>query len=168
MPVLDDDILLRLAERLGVALTRKAWVVATAESCTGGWLSKCMTDVVGSSAWFDRGFVTYSNAAKQELLGVKRVTLQGQGAVSSAVVVEMAAGALARSDADLAIALSGIAGPGGATLDKPVGLVWIAWQQRGHEAVTRSFVFPGGRDAVRRQAVAAAFESLLALCDGAA
>jgi nicotinamide-nucleotide amidase len=133
--------------------------IAVAESCTGGGLAAALTSVAGSSDWFDRGFVTYSNAAKQELLGVSAATLKRFGAVSEEVARQMARGALAGSRATLAVSITGIAGPGGATPGKPVGLVWIAWARK--SSITgRRFHFKGGRAAVRRQAVAAALEGL--------
>lgn len=143
-----------LAASVGVALTRVGWRVTLAESCTGGWVAKAITDVPGSSAWFERGFVTYSNEAKQELLGVSPKLLADQGAVSAGVVEAMAWGALKASPADLALAISGIAGPDGGTADKPVGRVWFAVVVRGGQAQSQSHDFQGNRDAVRRAAVA--------------
>jgi len=118
-----DGKLAALVESLARELGAHGWKLATAESCTGGWIAKCCTDRAGSSAWFDRGFVTYSNAAKRDMLGVDGETLETAGAVSEPTVLAMAAGALAHSEAGLALAISGIAGPGGATDDKPVGTV---------------------------------------------
>ncbi len=148
---------------LGRALQANNWSMAAAESCTGGWLAKSVTDVAGSSAWFDRGFVTYSNLSKQELLGVLPETLQQYGAVSEATVREMALGALRHSQADCSVAISGIAGPGGATMDKPVGLVWLAWGLRDGMVQARAFHFAGDREAVRAQAVLAGMEGLLGM-----
>jgi nicotinamide-nucleotide amidase len=152
-----------LAQRLAEDLVHQGRMLAVAESCTGGWLAKCLTDVAGSSAWFERGFVTYTNAAKREMLGVSAATLDEHGAVSEAVVREMAQGVLANSPADVAVAISGIAGPGGGTPDKPVGTVCFAWAARDglEEVVTRRF--DGDRDAVRRQAVQYALARLLDL-----
>ncbi len=135
--------------------------LAVAESCTGGWLAKCLTDIAGSSRWFERGFVTYSNAAKQEMLGVLPATLQRDGAVSESVVREMAAGAIEHSAADIAVAISGIAGPGGAVPGKPVGTVCfgIAIKGNGYQLDTK--YFEGDREAVRRQSVAYALSRLL-------
>ena len=135
--------------------------MATAESCTGGLVAGAITDIAGSSEWFERGFVTYSNEAKIELLGVRPETLARFGAVSEATAREMAAGALERSRADIAVAVTGIAGPAGGTQDKPVGLVWLAWAIRnGHvEAVSRRF--DGGRAAVRDASVAVALAGLV-------
>ncbi|MDQ2696486.1 MAG: nicotinamide-nucleotide amidohydrolase family protein, partial [Pseudomonadota bacterium] len=138
----------------------------TAESCTGGWIAKVITDVAGSSAWFERGFVTYSNAAKAELLGVAEATLGGHGAVSGETVAAMAAGALSYSRADLAVAVSGVAGPDGGSPGKPVGTVWLAWAVRGGGCRTRRYVFAGDREAVRRQAVLAALEGILDVLAG--
>ena len=141
-----------LAEQVGEALLKRGRVLATAESCTGGWVAKLVTDVAGSSQWFDRGFVTYSNPAKQAMLGVSADTLARHGAVSRATAIEMARGALRNSDADLTVAVTGIAGPSGGTDRKPVGLVWygLAWREVGqiHDYATKS-VFPSGREMVR-------------------
>ena len=160
-PAPDDAELQGLAAQLGVRLTATGRRLALAESCTGGWVAKVVTDVVGSSRWFDRGFVTYTNESKQELLGVPAEVLAGEGAVSAATVAAMAQGALARSRAQLSCAISGIAGPGGATPDKPVGLVWFAWALRDGDARSEHRVFAGDRAAVRRQAVAHALRGLL-------
>ena len=158
----DDAKLSVLARRVAAVLDDRAWMLATAESCTGGWIAKLLTDIPGSSAWFHGGFVTYSNAAKTEMLGVPATLLAGTGAVSQAVVEAMATGAQRRSGAALAVAVSGIAGPGGGTPDKPVGTVWFAWA--GPEGVLRTDVslFPGDREAVRRHTVAGALEGVLA------
>ncbi len=151
---------LALAESLGQCLQSKGLMLATAESCTGGWLAKTITDIAGSSQWFDCGFVTYSNQAKERLLGVSADTLAAQGAVSEATVREMVAGALARSRADWAVAISGIAGPGGGTPDKPVGFVCFAWGPR--HALIRScgLYLEGDREGIRRQAVLFALRQL--------
>jgi len=150
-----------LSQQLANTLLQQHKQLAVAESCTGGWLAKCLTDIPGSSRWFERGFVTYSNAAKQEMLGVPPATLQREGAVSEAVVAEMAAGALQHSAADLAIAISGIAGPGGAVPGKPVGTVCFGTAQKDKEVQSDTQHFEGDRDAVRRQAVAWALARLL-------
>jgi len=158
-----DPGLFDLARRVGAALHARGWMLASAESCTGGWIGQCVTMVPGSSAWYDRGFITYTNAAKRQLLGVREQTLHAHGAVSEATVLEMALGALERSDAQLSVSVSGIAGPDGGTADKPVGTVWIGWARRGGSAHARGFVFAGDREAVRRQAVVAGLEGVLAL-----
>lgn len=160
-----DEALARLAQELGRALSRRGWTVTAAESCTGGWLCKLITDVAGSSGWFERGFVTYSNDAKRELLGVGADTLAEDGAVSEAAVRQMAAGALQRSAADLAVAVSGIAGPGGGSAEKPVGTVWLAWARQGGEAVAAHGVFSGDREAVRRAALRKALSGLLEMTE---
>lgn len=157
----DDRALAKLAEQAGTALKQRGRRLCTAESCTGGWLAKCMTDVAGSSAWFERGFVTYSNASKQELLGVDAALLDQYGAVSAETVEAMAAGALRCSRADLVVAISGIAGPGNDGSTKPVGTVWFAWQWRDAAVATHCDIFPGDRDAVRRQAVATALRIIV-------
>ena len=151
-----------LAEALGTMLQRAGRVAAAAESCTGGWVAKLITDIPGSSGWFDRGFVTYSNEAKQELLGVRGGTLATHGAVSEATAREMAAGAIAHSRADLAVAITGIAGPGGGSAEKPVGTVWIAWGRRGAEPEAECHHFEGQRGEVRAQAAAEALRGLIA------
>ncbi len=144
-----DELLTRLAE----ALKTNGWMLATAESCTGGWIAKVCTDMTGSSAWFERGFVTYSNEAKQDMLGVQAETLVQYGAVSEAVTFEMAAGALQHSRAHIAVAVSGIAGPGGATPGKPVGTVCFGWAVKNGTVRTETCHFDGDREAVRKQSV---------------
>ena len=138
-----------LAERLRAAHD----ALVTAESCTGGWIAKCLTDIAGSSDWFDSGMVVYSYEAKQALLGVRPQTLEQHGAVSRETVIEMVSGALVNSGASVAVAVTGIAGPGGGSADKPVGTVWIAWKRRGGYARAQAFHFDGDREAVRRQTV---------------
>lgn len=159
----NDKALRQLTTRIAKRLRRAGLTIVTAESCTGGLLAKLLTDIAGSSGYFDRGWVTYSNAAKRSELGVPVSTLARHGAVSEAVVLAMAAGALRRSKARVAIAVTGIAGPAGATPGKPVGTVWIAWglRRRGRiEAYAVRFRFRGGRDAIRRQAARAALDGL--------
>jgi len=150
-----------LARRLATFLLERDLTLAVAESCTGGWVAKCLTDIAGSSQWFERGFVTYSNRSKQEMLGVSAGTLDSQGAVSEATVREMAAGVLQHSPADLALAISGIAGPGGDVPGKPVGTVCFAWVTRGGGRRVETRHFSGDREAVRRQSVEHALEGLL-------
>lgn len=159
----DDDTLYTLAEDLGRVLLQRGWRLVTAESCTGGWIAECVTAIAGSSGWFDRGYVTYSNAAKTGMLGVAPGLIETHGAVSPAVVRAMAAGALKHSQAQVAVAVSGIAGPSGGTPEKPVGTVWFAWQQQGAEATARCTWLAGERRAVRRQAVEVALRGLLEL-----
>jgi nicotinamide-nucleotide amidase len=160
---MNDDYIYLAAEQLGIALGIHR--LAVAESCTGGWLCQAITDIPGSSRWFDRGFITYSNEAKQEMLGVPAAILETYGAVSAETVRAMVAGVLERSPADCAVAVSGIAGPGGATPGKPVGTVWFAWQRRGGECVTRREQFDGNRRKVRYQAVITALRGTLAQYD---
>lgn len=155
-----DAELLALASEVADEVQRCRLMLVTAESCTGGWIAKTLTDLPGSSAWFDAGVVTYSYEAKEALLGVNPRTLELTGAVSEETVLEMVAGALARFGAGVAVAVTGIAGPTGGTSDKPVGTVWIGWKCRGGYAHARMFRFPGDREAVRRQTVAAALEGL--------
>ncbi len=149
-------IVMALADQL----QRRGWWLACAESCTGGGIAAALTDVAGSSTWFDRGFVTYSNQAKQDMLGVSPDTLARFGAVSRETVIEMARGALARSRAQLSVAVSGIAGPGGGSPDKPVGTVWIAWAAPGETSAVCEH-FAGDRAAVRSSAIDAALRGLL-------
>lgn len=156
-----DQPLYDLAERVGMLLKSRGLMLATAESCTGGWVGQAITMVPGSSDWFERGFVVYTYIAKREMLGVKPETLEREGAVSEAAVREMAEGALDRSHAQVAVAVSGIAGPGGATPDKPVGTVCLAWAIAGRAPVTLTRHFSGDRDSVRRQSVVRALEGLL-------
>lgn len=157
----------KLAERLGNRLLEQGAAVAVAESCTGGWVAQTLTAIAGSSAWFDRGFVTYSNAAKSDMLGVAETTLARHGAVSEATARAMAQGALEHSLADWTLAITGIAGPSGGSPDKPVGTVCFAWASRdgGCEAQTR--FFSGDRTAVREQSVRHALSGLLARIDTA-
>lgn len=162
----DQAALEALAARVAEALLHSGEWLAAAESCTGGWVAQALTAIAGSSAWFDRGFVTYSNEAKQELLAVPETTLARHGAVSEQTARAMAQGVLRHSRADWALAITGIAGPTGGSPDKPVGTVCFAWARRegGCEAVTAHF--PGDRAAVRARAVAFALEGLLVRLDG--
>ncbi|MDX5362922.1 MAG: CinA family protein [Pseudazoarcus pumilus] len=147
-----DAALETLASEVGAWLRKRGWMLTTAESCTGGWIATAVTEIAGSSEWFDRGFVTYSNSAKQDMLGVQANTLVEHGAVSEATVREMASGALAASRARVAVAVSGIAGPGGATPGKPVGTVCFAWAVAGR-VISETLHFSGDRRAVRLQTV---------------
>lgn len=155
-----------LAARTGERLLARKLILATAESCTGGWVAESVTAVAGSSAWFDCGFVTYSNEAKQRLLDVPAALLDidGPGVVSEETVLAMTAGAIANSRANVAVAISGIAGPDGGTADKPVGAVWIAWQWE-QRRMAREFRFNGDRAGIREASVLAALQGLLALLD---
>ena len=145
---------------VGRGLKRAKARLVTAESCTGGWVAQAVTSIAGSSAWFERGFVTYSNAAKRELLGVKARTLRKHGAVSEETAREMARGALARSKGTLALAVTGIAGPGGGSPDKPVGMVCFAWADR-KKLRSETRRFSGDRENVRRKSVVRALEGVL-------
>lgn len=158
-----DRELTELAEKLGSCLRGREMTLAVAESCTGGWLGKVLTDVPGSSDWFSASLVTYSNVAKQVLLGVRGETLEEFGAVSGDTVLEMTDGLFERLDVDVALSISGIAGPGGGSKDKPVGLVWISWGRRGKPVFAHFHHFDGDREAVRRAAVKQALLSLLDL-----
>ena len=154
-----------LVDQLADALRTRGWCIATAESCTGGLIAAACTDLAGSSDWFERGVVSYSNAAKTELLGVDAALIEAHGAVSEPVARAMAAGALARSAADLSVAVTGVAGPGGGSASKPVGVVWLAWAWRAADgqAQTEAQVehFDGDRAAVRQATVVRALQGLL-------
>ena len=156
----DDTQLHALGTAIADVLIARGLSIVTAESCTGGWIAKVLTDIAGSSTWFECGVVSYSYEAKEALLGVQPQTLERSGAVSQDTVVEMVSGALARYGATVAVAVTGIAGPGGATPGKPVGTVWIGWKRRGGYARAQLFHFEGDREAVRRQTVAAALEGV--------
>jgi nicotinamide-nucleotide amidase len=159
-----DKELGRLAERVGRQLLKAQRGVATAESCTGGWIAKALTDIAGSSQWFCEGIVTYSDESKVHRLGVPRAILRQHGAVSEATVRAMATGALRRSNAEVAVAVTGIAGPGGAVPGKPVGTVWLGWATRRGRAIrvaTALRRFRGDRETVRRKTVRAALQGLL-------
>ncbi len=150
----------QLAQQLGKAVLQRGATVTTAESCTGGGIAEAITSVPGSSQWFEYGFVTYANQAKQQLLGVEDQVLQHQGAVSQSVVEQMALGAINVSGADYAIAVSGIAGPDGGTAEKPVGTVWICWltPTKNH---SQQFRFTGDRRSIREQAIKISLQELL-------
>ncbi|MBY0545480.1 MAG: nicotinamide-nucleotide amidohydrolase family protein [Gammaproteobacteria bacterium] len=153
-----------LAERLGTTLLQLNAMCVTAESCTGGGIAKAITEIPGSSQWFERAFITYSNRAKHEMLGVPEAMLSEVGAVSKEVVCAMATGALEKSPADYSVAISGIAGPDGGSPLKPVGLVWMAWAARTTGVLAaRSFIFSGDRHAIREQAIEQALSEWLDL-----
>ncbi|MDO9047189.1 MAG: CinA family protein [Methylobacter sp.] len=152
--------LFELAEQLGRLLKASGKKIATAESCTGGWIAQTITEVPGSSVWFDRGFVAYSNIAKVQMLAVSPPTLEKYGAVSAQIATEMAAGALAYSDADVAVAVTGIAGPDGGTPEKPVGIVFIAWAHKNGAAKVVRKQFTGNRRQIRAQTVKSAVEGM--------
>jgi nicotinamide-nucleotide amidase len=156
------DILQKVSKKLH---ERNLFLVS-AESCTGGWVAKQITDLPGSSAIFDRGFVTYSNDSKQEMLGVQKNTIEGYGAVSEEVVKAMAEGALLNSKAHIAVAISGVAGPDGGTEEKPVGMVCFAWMLRNKSARTKTAYFDGDRDSIRGQAVDVALQGIMTELDG--
>jgi nicotinamide-nucleotide amidase len=156
-----------LSESIGTACRQRRLLLATAESCTGGWTAQVITHTAGSSGWFERGFVTYSNDAKTEMLGVRRETLQRFGAVSPETAAEMATGALNNSKAMISLAITGIAGPTGGSPGKPVGTVCFAWCRVGETATAETVLFAGDREAIRRQAVVYALRGLLARLDAA-
>nr|WP_198005032.1 CinA family protein [Alcanivorax sp. DG881] len=155
-----DEEILAAAQALAGSLAQQRLLLTTAESCTGGGIAETLTGIAGASAWFDRGFVTYSNEAKLSMLGVSQSTLDRFGAVSEATALEMARGAISHSGAHVSVAVTGIAGPDGGTPDKPVGTVWIAWGQKLGYAEARRFQFDGDRNAVRQQAI---LEAILGL-----
>jgi len=164
-----DKSLYSLAERVGQALNARGIFLATAESCTGGWVAKCMTDVPGSSSWFDCGFTVYNRDAKQQMLGVPAAVIDANGEVSEATVEAMAEGAIAQSRAAITVAISGIAGPNGGTSEKPVGTVCFAWcladrvagVMHNSRTISCRELFSGDREAVRRQAVEKGLQGVL-------
>lgn len=156
-----DDSLYSLVEKTGQLLLRHKILLCTAESCTGGWIAQALTSVPGSSAWFERGFVSYSNLAKEQMLSVPVAVLEQYGAVSEEVVKAMAQGAVNASASHLSVAVSGIAGPDGGTADKPVGLVWIAWGQKRGYVEAQAFQFSGDREQVRYAAATRALEGVV-------
>ena len=158
-----DKRLYQLAEQVGAALKARTLMLATAESCTGGWIGAAITAVPGSSDWYERGFITYTYVSKREMLGVEAKTLEEFGAVSEQTVREMVAGALAASHAQVAVAVSGTAGPAGGTLEKPVGTVCLAWALRNGEPVAETLRLEGDREAMRRQSVERALAGVLEL-----
>jgi nicotinamide-nucleotide amidase len=155
----------KLAKEVGQLLKKSGQMLVTAEYCTGGWAAQVVTSIAGSSDWFERGFVTYSNDAKHELLNVSKNTLKNHGAVSEQTAREMALGALGRSKATLALAITGVAGPSGGSKDKPVGTVCFAWARQGSPARSATRHFKGDRESVRRQSVVHALEGVMELLD---
>jgi nicotinamide-nucleotide amidase len=167
-PLKTSDVALKVqSARAGALLLDARWRVALAESCTGGWLAKCLTDIAGSSQWFERGYVTYSNESKQQSLGLDPAVIEAFGAVSRPTAEKMAAGALHSCGADLALAITGIAGPDGGTPAKPVGLVWFALADRAGTVSALERRFPGDREAVRRAAVATGLGLIIAAAQDA-
>ena len=158
---MNDNKTTLIVEQLAASLLQDKKRLTVAESCTGGWIAKVLTDLAGSSAWFERGFVTYSNEAKQEMLGVAETTLATYGAVSQETVAEMAIGALKNSHADYSLSVSGIAGPDGGSVDKSVGLVWFAWAYQDTVITSEKKIFSGDRNEVREQAVFHALTELV-------
>lgn len=157
-----DADLTALSAAVGEACSRHASTLATAESCTGGWVAQVLTHTPGSSAWFERGFITYANEAKIEMLGVRPETLAAHGAISIETAAEMAAGAIERSHASISLAITGLAGPTGGSSRKPVGTVCFAWCRRGEPPEAEVCRFDGDREGIRRQSVIHALEGLLA------
>ena len=158
--------LLELSSEVGRVLVVQHLKLVTVESCTGGWIGQSLTAVAGSSAWYERGFVTYSDASKSDLVGVPRELISRSGAVSEPVVRAMARGALSHSPADLALAVTGIAGPDGGSADKPVGTVWLGWIARTGMERAEQYLFTGDREAVRRQSVIEALSGLIRFLQG--
>lgn len=161
MNTITDAELHQLTLQVAQCLLDINWRLSVAESCTGGWLGKCCTDLAGSSNWFDRGFITYSNQAKQDSLHVSNATLEQFGAVSEQTATEMAQGALAGSVADISVAITGIAGPDGGTIDKPVGTVCFAWATKYPPIQTAVYLLQGDRESIRRQAVKIALQGIV-------
>ncbi|HEX8873836.1 MAG TPA: CinA family protein [Nitrosospira sp.] len=160
---MDDLTLLDLARQTGSLLSEQGLMLATAESCTGGWLGQALTSIAGSSVWYERGFITYSVVSKHEMLGVSDATLKEYGAVSEQTASEMAAGAIGRSCAQVAVSITGIAGPDGGTAKKPVGMVCFAWMMKDGLARAETRHFSGNREEIRRQAVGGALEGVIDL-----
>ena len=163
---MSSDTLSTLATLVGAKLKAQGLMLTTAESCTGGWVAQAVTAIAGSSDWFERGFVTYADVAKQEMLGVSAATLARHGAVSEQTAREMAAGALAHSRALVAVAITGIAGPSGGSPEKPVGTVCFAWSRKNAAPVAQTRHFDGDRESVRRQSVIVALQGVLELLEG--
>ena len=161
MKMVSDAQLENLIQQVAALLLNQQQQLATAESCTGGWLAKCCTDLAGSSTWFDRGFIPYSNQAKQDLLSVSATTLERYGAVSVETATEMAEGTLMHSQASISVAITGIAGPSGGTVDKPVGTICFAFSRQNHPTISAQHVFNGDREMIRRQAVATALQGII-------
>tara|TARA_R110002050_G_scaffold1244_3_gene8561 strand:+ start:7149 stop:7649 length:501 start_codon:yes stop_codon:yes gene_type:complete len=161
MAIVSDSELQHLTSQVAQCLIDLNWRLSVAESCTGGWLGKCCTDLAGSSTWFERGFITYSNQAKQDCLHVNQSTLHQFGAVSEQTASEMAQGALTESMADISVAITGIAGPDGGTVDKPVGTVCFAWMSKKSVVQTQCYHLEGDRESVRRQAVKLALQGIM-------
>jgi nicotinamide-nucleotide amidase len=158
-----DAELFHLSEQLGHLLKQKNWMLASAESCTGGWVGQTVTAVAGSSQWYERGFITYTNLSKQEMLDVPAATLEAHGAVSEETVREMARGALRHSRAQISVSVSGIAGPGGGTPKKPVGTVCLGWATTDGTLLSTTCRLGGDREEIRARAVAAALRGLIEL-----
>lgn len=162
-----DDLMLKdLAGQVGVALAGQGLRLASAESCTGGWLGQIITSIAGSSAWYERGFITYTDISKREMLGVSGNTLEQNGAISREIAYEMAEGAITHSHAQVAVSVTGIAGPDGGTAEKPVGMVCFAWLMKDGLARTEMRYFSGSRESIRRQAVAVALQGVMDLLQG--
>ena len=153
-----------LAKELGCTLLKYKLSCAVAESCTGGSLAAAITDIAGSSQWFDRGFITYTNQAKEEMLGVPEQVISAHGAVSEATACAMAQGAIANSNADVSVAITGVAGPSGGSIEKPVGTVWIAWAANLQPVHAQCYLFKGDRASIREQSVIVALEGMIQLC----
>ena len=168
MSAINDELLQQLAAQVGAVLVQRGLMLASAESCTGGWLGQTMTSVAGSSTWYERGFITYTNVSKSEMLGVSDATLAQHGAVSEQTAKEMVLGTLARSHAQIAVSITGIAGPGGGTVEKPVGMVCFAWAMKDGLAHSETRHFTGDRETVRHQSVAVALQGVQNLLQGAA
>ena len=160
---MNDQSLQYLARQVGSTLAQQGLMLVSAESCTGGWLGHMVTSIAGSSAWYERGFITYTTISKQEMLGVSSKTLKQHGSVSEQTAREMAHGAVARSRAQVAVSITGIAGPGGGTVEKPVGMVCFAWVMKDNHVRSETRHFTGDREAVRQQSVAVALQGMMAL-----
>ncbi|MER2514718.1 MAG: CinA family protein [Nitrosomonas ureae] len=162
-----DETISGLAAEVGQCLAQRGWMLVTAESCTGGWVGQAVTAVAGSSIWYDRGFITYSNRSKCEMLGVQPTLLDQFGAVSPQTAQAMVTGALSRSHAQIGLAITGIAGPAGGTAEKPVGMVCFAWASKDGPVQHETHHFKGNRESIRRSAVTTALRGILHLLDNA-
>ncbi len=163
MNLIDEQKLEQLAKELGEILIQRGFMLVSAESCTGGWIGQTVTSIPGSSKWYERGFITYSNNSKSEMLGVSHRSLEKFGAVSEQIATEMAAGAISSSRAQISIAVTGIAGPGGATKGKPVGMICHSWAIKDGLARTAACLLEGDRESIRKQAVAIALQGAINL-----
>lgn len=160
---MNDTTLQHLAQKVGLKLMQQGLMLVSVESCTGGWLGHVVTSIAGSSAWYERGFITYTTISKQEMLGVSSKAIKQHGEVSEEIAREMAHGGVSRSHAQVSVSITGIAGPGGGTVKKPVGMVCFAWVMKDSHVLSETRHFTGDREAVRRQSVSVALQGIITL-----